>query len=204
MEAKQAYQQLLEERQGRGSSTSRRSAADGGRRGQQAGAGGGTAYGQSSQPQQPRVSPESYSFGDLVRDLDRELSGYAQRRQQARASGGATSAAAPKSLWEELYDIGEEFVDFLEQGLGVSDDEASAYGALKKTYGDLSGRSTDATSTSGATTASSSRTPRVSVPGGSRGGEGAAKGEPQAERKPTTAEYVAEELAALKRKMGKQ
>ena len=28
--------------------------------------------------------------------------------------GRLTAGAAPKSLWEELYEIGEEFVDFLE------------------------------------------------------------------------------------------
>ncbi len=48
----------------------------------------------------------------MLRDLDKELSAFARQRQQKRAAGGGT---APKSLWEELYDIGEEFVDFLEQ-----------------------------------------------------------------------------------------
>lgn len=43
----------------------------------------------------------------MLRDLDKELSEFARERRQ---KGGA-----PKSLWEELYDIGGEFVDFLEQ-----------------------------------------------------------------------------------------
>jgi len=46
-----------------------------------------------------------YGFGDFFRDLEKELAA----RDAARPTG-----AAPKSLWEELYDIGEEFVDFLE------------------------------------------------------------------------------------------
>lgn len=50
--------------------------------------------------------------GDMLRDLDKELSAFARERQQKRATSGG---GAPKSLWEELYDIGEEFVDFLEQ-----------------------------------------------------------------------------------------
>ena len=48
----------------------------------------------------------------MLRDLDQELLNYSQQRQQARGAGRATG---PKSLWDELYDIGEEFVDFLEQ-----------------------------------------------------------------------------------------
>lgn len=62
--------------------------------------------------------------GDLLRDLDKELSDYSKRRQQKRAAagrsgGGAAAGGPPKSLWEELADIGgetlDEFLDFLEQ-----------------------------------------------------------------------------------------
>ena len=48
----------------------------------------------------------------MLRDLDKELSAFARERRERRGGGGS---GAPKSLWEELYDIGEEFVDFLEQ-----------------------------------------------------------------------------------------
>lgn len=55
----------------------------------------------------------------MLRDLEKELSSYAAERQRKRSSaatgGGGGSASVPKSLWEELYDIGEEFVEFLEQ-----------------------------------------------------------------------------------------
>lgn len=52
--------------------------------------------------------------GDMLRDLDAELAGYAQRRRQARGRGDSASSA-PKSLWEELYGIGEELVEALEK-----------------------------------------------------------------------------------------
>ncbi len=136
-----------------------------------------------------------------MRDLDKELSGYVRRRQQG---GSASTATAPKSLLEELYDLGEEFVDFLEQGLGELGDEASAHGASKRTYGDLSGRRADdmSTGTGGDDSAATSRN-TVTAPGASGCGATAAKSKP-AGRKPTTAEYVEEELAVLKRRMGKQ
>ena len=65
----------------------------------------------------------------MLRDLDKELSDFASRRQKSSSSGGgggggsrATAARAAgaaagvaKSLWDELSEIGEEFVDFLEQ-----------------------------------------------------------------------------------------
>lgn len=45
--------------------------------------------------------------GDLFNDLEKEWSEYSKRRGR--------EAAGPKSLWEELADIGEELVEFLEK-----------------------------------------------------------------------------------------
>ena len=45
--------------------------------------------------------------GDFFNDLEKELS-------KKRESGDG-EAAGPKSLWEELADIGEELVEFLEK-----------------------------------------------------------------------------------------
>ena len=44
-----------------------------------------------------------YGFTDFFRDLDADLKARRQRRDRQ-----------PASLWEELSDIGEEFVEFLE------------------------------------------------------------------------------------------
>ena len=48
---------------------------------------------------------EFYGFKDFFADLEKELDARAAKRP---------SDAVPKTLWEELYDIGEEFVEFLE------------------------------------------------------------------------------------------
>jgi hypothetical protein len=47
--------------------------------------------------------------GDLFRDLETEWK---------RSRGTSTE---PKGLWEELADIGEEFVEFLEKNIGIED-----------------------------------------------------------------------------------
>lgn len=61
-------------------------------------------------------APPFLAPGDMLRDLEKELSSYAAERQRKRATAaGGGAASAPKSLWEELFDIGEEFVEFLEQ-----------------------------------------------------------------------------------------
>ncbi|CAL8460714.1 g245 [Coccomyxa elongata] len=52
-----------------------------------------------------------YGLGDFFRDLDRD-------RVERRRSRGRPEQ--PMSLWEELADIGEEFVEFLEKEIGLS------------------------------------------------------------------------------------
>jgi len=54
------------------------------------------------------IFPWLVVVGDLFRDLEKEWQDYSRSRQ----SEGDPSV--PKDLWEELADIGEEFVEFLE------------------------------------------------------------------------------------------
>lgn len=54
-----------------------------------------------------------YGLGDFFKDLQEEF-----RNWEASASSQGT----PKSLWEELSEIGEEFVEFLEKELNITDD----------------------------------------------------------------------------------
>ncbi|CAG9461128.1 unnamed protein product [Pedinophyceae sp. YPF-701] len=56
---------------------------------------------------------EFYGLDDFFRDLDEEYKAYRSRR------------GAPKSLWEELGALGEEFVEFLEQESGIADPSKS-------------------------------------------------------------------------------
>ncbi|XP_065879731.1 chaperone protein dnaJ 8, chloroplastic isoform X1 [Euphorbia lathyris] len=57
---------------------------------------------------------EFYGFGDFFRDLQEEFQNW---------ESSASSQGKPKSLWEELADIGEEFVEFLEKELNITDNE---------------------------------------------------------------------------------
>ncbi len=52
--------------------------------------------------------------GDFFNDLEKEWGEYSRKR------GGET--AGPKSLLEELADIGEELLEFLEKGAGLGPD----------------------------------------------------------------------------------
>ncbi|KAH8962000.1 hypothetical protein BDL97_05G078300 [Sphagnum fallax] len=54
------------------------------------------------------------SFEDFFRDLESDMS----KRQGSRSKQGKM-----KSLWEELADIGEEFVEFLEKELNIDEGE---------------------------------------------------------------------------------
>ncbi|KAI3954648.1 hypothetical protein MKW98_019779 [Papaver atlanticum] len=55
---------------------------------------------------------EFYGFGDFFRDLQVEFQNW---------EASVASQGKPKSLWEELADIGEEFVEFLEKELNITD-----------------------------------------------------------------------------------
>lgn len=58
---------------------------------------------------------EFYGLGDFFKDLQEEFQNW---------EASASSQAKPKSLWEELADIGEEFVEFLEKELNISDEDS--------------------------------------------------------------------------------
>ncbi|EMS61146.1 hypothetical protein TRIUR3_29832 [Triticum urartu] len=51
-----------------------------------------------------------YGFGDFLKDLQTEFQNW---------EAGLNSEQKPKSLWEELSAIGEEFVEFLENELNI-------------------------------------------------------------------------------------
>ncbi|XP_071716719.1 uncharacterized protein [Rutidosis leptorrhynchoides] len=57
---------------------------------------------------------EFYGFGDFLKDLQEEFKNW---------EAATPSQTKPKSLWEELSEIGEEFVEFLEKELNITDTE---------------------------------------------------------------------------------
>lgn len=63
------------------------------------------------------LDEEFYGLEDFFRDLQEEFRNW---------ESGASSQGKPKSLWEELADIGEEFVEFLEKELNITDSEVEA------------------------------------------------------------------------------
>lgn len=161
MECKQAYQQLMDARQG-GSSAS--SSYTSGYEDQQ----------QSKARKAVKEDEEEfYGFTDFLKDLDKELGEYAAKRRGRKSAKNGTSSAAPASLLEELAALGEEFLEFLEDGL--SDDTATK---IEKNKNDSR------------YSASPDQPPREEE-----------YGRPPPQRK-TTREIIDEELADLKRKKG--
>ncbi|XP_068668967.1 uncharacterized protein [Aristolochia californica] len=65
-------------------------------------------YGSSS----AQDEEEFYGFEDFFRDIQTEFQNW---------EANAGSQGKPKSLWEELAEIGEEFVEFLEKELNISE-----------------------------------------------------------------------------------
>ncbi|CAN0854346.1 Chaperone protein DnaJ [Linum grandiflorum] len=65
---------------------------------------------------QSRTSTEEefYGFGDFFKDIQEEFRNW---------EASTPSDGKPKSLWEELSEIGEDFVEFLEKELNITDPE---------------------------------------------------------------------------------
>ncbi|KAK9803682.1 hypothetical protein WJX72_011916 [[Myrmecia] bisecta] len=107
MEAKHAYQSIA--------SATKRAQYDR----QQAGFDWGTFAGGSAKTAAQRAKKQAdeafYGIGDFIRDLDKDISERRRKRGKDR----------PGTLWEELADLGEEFVEFLEKELGVGEPETA-------------------------------------------------------------------------------
>ncbi|XP_008222178.1 PREDICTED: chaperone protein DnaJ isoform X2 [Prunus mume] len=69
---------------------------------------------QRSQSKNSQDEEEFYGFEDFFKDLQEEFQNW---------EASASSQGKPKSLWEELGEIGEEFVEFLEKELNITDPE---------------------------------------------------------------------------------
>ncbi|XP_011004310.1 PREDICTED: dnaJ homolog subfamily B member 9 isoform X2 [Populus euphratica] len=86
------------------------------RRKYDAGNSSGFSYssGQKTQSSNTQDEEDFYGLGDFFRDLQEEFQNW---------EASAPSQGKPKSLWEELAEIGEEFVEFLEKELNITDTE---------------------------------------------------------------------------------
>ncbi|KAJ6702064.1 DNAJ-like protein 1 MITOCHONDRIAL-RELATED [Salix koriyanagi] len=86
------------------------------RRKYDAGNSSGFSYSTSQKTQSSSIQDEEdfYGLGDFFRDLQEEFQNW---------EASAPSQGKPKSLWEELAEVGEEFVEFLEKELNITETE---------------------------------------------------------------------------------
>nr|GEX86975.1 hypothetical protein [Tanacetum cinerariifolium] len=79
----------------------------------------------TSQTYKRTEDEEFYGFGNFVRDVQISLGDFLKDLQEEYRNweASAPKQAKPKSLWEELGEIGEEFVEFLEKELNITDTE---------------------------------------------------------------------------------
>ena len=135
-EVKQAYNVLIDETSRREydrASSARRasSGADWAREWAQSAsrrAASSSSYSSSSSSSYSSAPPpkeeEFYGFAQFFADLEAELEDKAKKRPKD---------APPKTLWEELFEIGEEFVEFLEETAPMPKAKTNAYEAPPKT-----------------------------------------------------------------------
>lgn len=74
----------------------------------------GSSYNSTRRSSTGTQDEEFYGLGSFFNDLQEEF---------RRWEGNSVSQGKPKSLWEELAEIGEEFVEFLEQELSITDEQ---------------------------------------------------------------------------------
>ncbi|KAL9235326.1 hypothetical protein vseg_010091 [Gypsophila vaccaria] len=74
----------------------------------------GASYSSAGRSRSATEDEDFYGFGDFFKDLQEEFRNW---------EASAASQGKPKGLWEELADIGEEFVEFLEKELNITDQD---------------------------------------------------------------------------------
>ncbi|KAM0996174.1 hypothetical protein ACFX2C_006213 [Malus domestica] len=83
---------------------------------------------QRNQSKKSQDDEEFYGFGHFLRDVQITIEDFFKDIQEEFKNweASASSQGKPKSLWEELGEIGEEFVEFLEKELNITDPEDGA------------------------------------------------------------------------------
>ncbi|CAJ1955676.1 unnamed protein product [Sphenostylis stenocarpa] len=83
----------------------------------------GYDYSQGSQSRNAQPEEEFYGLGNFMRDVQITIEDFFKDLQEEFRNweANAASQGKPKSLWEELAEIGEEFVEFLEKELNIAD-----------------------------------------------------------------------------------
>ncbi|XP_061337923.1 uncharacterized protein LOC133284829 isoform X1 [Gastrolobium bilobum] len=83
----------------------------------------GSDFYQRSQNRNSQAEEEFYGLGNFMRDVQITIEDFFKDLQEEFRNweANAASQGKPKSLWEELAEIGEEFVEFLEKELNIVD-----------------------------------------------------------------------------------
>lgn len=135
----------------------------------------------SSGRKQSTQEEEFYGLDEFFKDLQSDL----QKRSASRS-------AKPKSLWEELADIGEEFVEFLEKELNISDDDGEKENKTYSTNSQSRSQDTRERSSKPKSSSTGTESPRREEPSDDR----AAKLENELDE-------IEDMLAKLKKEMGR-
>ncbi|CDY53453.1 BnaA02g06990D [Brassica napus] len=79
----------------------------------------------TSRKSNSQVEEDFYGLGEFVKDVQITIGDFFKDLQEEFKNweASASSQGKPKSLWEELAEIGEEFVEFLEKELNISDED---------------------------------------------------------------------------------
>ncbi|XP_031399815.1 uncharacterized protein LOC116210139 isoform X1 [Punica granatum] len=89
----------------------------------------GFSYSTAERNQSRETQEEDfYGFGNFLRDVQITIEDFVRDLQEEFRNWEATASSQgkPKSLWEELAEIGEEFVEFLEKELNITDSDAES------------------------------------------------------------------------------
>ncbi|XP_021715383.1 uncharacterized protein LOC110683342 isoform X1 [Chenopodium quinoa] len=83
------------------------------------------SYSSSGRSQSTQEEEEFYGFGEFLTDVQITVGDFFKDLQEEFQSweANASSQGKPKSLWEELSEIGEEFVEFLEKELNITNED---------------------------------------------------------------------------------
>ncbi|XP_014496624.1 uncharacterized protein LOC106758190 isoform X2 [Vigna radiata var. radiata] len=93
----------------------------------------GYDFSQGSQSRNAQPEEEFYGLEEFFKDLQEEFRNW---------EANAASEGKPKSLWEELSEIGEEFVEFLEKELNITDQNGDYETPQGENASNFSGRET--------------------------------------------------------------
>ncbi|GAA0168717.1 chaperone [Lithospermum erythrorhizon] len=90
------------------------------------------SYDTAGRSQNKTTEEDFYGLGDLFRDVQITLGDFFRDLQEEFNNWEASvdSQGKPKGLWEELAEIGEEFVEFLEKELNITDDKVESESSL--------------------------------------------------------------------------